>query len=242
MNTILEFELKDILPSREAVLLNQGMPPEAEVSVRIDSLLGEAMRKFEESVAPVGVIQELTFEEFDPIFEGEGENAEDVLLAQVYPGADNLALFALTMGEEVSTAIERLFDERQFAAGSMLDATASIAADTASEVFETLFLEDLSSRGAVTTDHIVLGYSPGYCGWHITAQRKLFDFLDPGRINITLNDSCLMTPLKSITGLLISGTGDIHLFEPRFGYCRSCMHRSCQERLRKISSTKPSTV
>ena len=242
MNGLLEFELKDIMPSREDVLLNQGMPSGVEVPEKIESVLGEAMRKFEESVAPVGVIRELTAEEFDPIFTGEGGNAEDVLLARIYPDADNLALFALTMGYEVSREIEELSNTNEFASGSMLDATASIAADNASEVMERLFLEDLSTRAVVAPDQFVFGYSPGYCGWHITAQRKLFEFLDPGRINITLNESCLMTPLKSVTGLLVSGTGDIHLFEPKFGYCRSCMHRSCQERLRKISSPKPSTA
>ena len=242
MNELLEFELKDILPSREDVLLNQGMPLEAEVPERIESLLGEAMKKFEESVVPVGLIRELTAEEFDPIFAGEGENAEDALLARIYPDADNLALFGLTMGEEVSREIEKLFNENEFASGSMLDAAASIAADIASEVMEALFLEDLSSRAVATPDHFVLGYSPGYCGWHITAQRKVFEFLNPGRINITLNESCLMTPLKSLTGLLVSGTGDIHHFEPKFEYCKSCMSHSCQERLRKISSPKPSTA
>jgi cobalamin-dependent methionine synthase I len=146
------------------------------------------------------------------------------------------------MGKEVSTAIEKLFEEKEFASASILDATASIAADRASEVMEELYMEDLSSRELVTGDHFVFGYSPGYCGWHITAQRKLFQFLDPGRIGIELNDSCLMTPLKSITGLLVSGVGDIHLFEPKFGYCRSCMHRSCLERLDRISSNKPSTA
>lgn len=242
MNELLEFELKDILPSREDVLLNQGMPPGADVPERIETLLGEAIRKFEESVSPVGLIRELTAAEFEPIFAGEGENAEDVMLAQIYPGADNLALFALTMGAEVSREIEELFNTNDFASGSMLDATASIAADTASEVMETLFLEDLSTRALVAPDHFVLGYSPGYCGWHITGQKKFFEFLNPGRINITLNESCLMTPLKSLTGLLVSGTGDIHLFEPKFGYCRSCMSRSCQERLKRFSSHKPSTA
>jgi len=242
VNGLLEFELKDIMPSREDVLLNQGMPVGVEVPEKIESLLGEAMRRFEESVAPVGVIRELTAEEFDPIFEGEGENSDDALLAGIYPNADNLALFAVTMGREVSREIEELFNTNDFASGSMLDATASIAADKASEVMDALFLEDLSTRALATPGHFVFGYSPGYCGWHITAQRKLFDFLDPGTINITLNQSCLMTPLKSISGLLVSGMGDIHLFEPVFGYCRSCMSHTCQERFRKISSPKPSTA
>jgi hypothetical protein len=242
MKGSVDFDLKDIIPSREDVLLNQGMPPGAEVPDRIGDLLTVALKEFESSAAPVGLIREISVEEFAPIFAGEGENAEDVLLARIYPEGDNLALFAVTMGQEVSSSIEKLFEEKEFTAGSMLDATASIAADTASEIMERLFMEDLSERGLITGDHFVLGYSPGYCGWHITAQRKLFDYLDPGQIGITLNESCLMIPLKSITGLLVSGRGSIHIFEQDFEYCRSCMNRSCLDRMSRISSHKPSTA
>lgn len=242
MNRIVEFELDAILPSQEDVLLDQGIPDAAYASDRIQALLTGALDSFARTVHPAGMISELDAEEFEPVFRGEGDNAGDVLLERIYPRADNLALFALTMGEEVSRCIEELFAENEFAPGSMLDSVASLAADSASEVFGTDFFEELSGRGLVSADHFVLGYSPGYCGWHITGQKKLFEFLEPGKIGITLGESCLMTPLKSITGLLVSGKSEIHMFEPGFEYCRSCKHRSCQERLKRLSAHKPSTA
>ncbi len=236
MNPIVQFELSDILPRPEAVLQDQGVPGDRPVSDRIDAVFTQALDIFARSARPTGTISELTAEELTPIFRGEGENEADALLARIYPRADNLALFALTMGNEVSANIEKLFADNDFAAGSMLDSVASLAADKASEVFETRFFKDLSSRGLITPEHLVLGYSPGYCGWHISGQKKLFEYLEPDRIGISLNDSYLMTPLKSVTGLLVSGRKEIHLFEPDFGYCPSCKHRSCQERLARLVS------
>ena len=58
----------------------------------------------------------------------------------------------------------------------------------------------------------VLRYSPGYCGWHISGQRRLFAHLRPERIGITLHDSYLMEPLKSVSGVLIAGAKEIHAF------------------------------
>ena len=117
----------------------------------------------------------------------------------------------------------------------MLDAVASSAAEKAVEVCETFFFNDLSKRQNTTHEPFVLSYSPGYCGWHVSGQKKLFRYLKPEKIGISLNDSCLMTPLKSVTGLLVAGKKEIHLFdEGSYSYCSLCKDRTCAERMKKI--------
>ena len=56
------------------------------------------------------------------------------------------------------------------------------AADHLGELAERRFLEKLAQRGEVNDTTGVLRYSPGYCGWHISGQRKLFDVLEPSRL------------------------------------------------------------
>ena len=79
-----------------------------------------------------------------------------------------------------------------------------------------------------------LRFSPGYCGWHITAQRKLFDLLDPDETVISLNESCLMSPLKSISGVLVIGRKEIFDFDDSFPFCSTCSDHSCRERIRAV--------
>ncbi len=236
-----EVELADILPQQQNVLKQQGIPAGTTISDRIKSLFATAMEMFISSAQPMGIMAELSTKEFELIFRGEGKNASDAPLQQIFPQADHLTLFALTMGSKVSLKIEELFNDNDFALASMLDSVASLAADEAVKVCEARFNShclDGSDEAISTSDKPkikVLSYSPGYCGWHISGQKKFFEYLQPQRIAISLNDSFLMTPLKSVTGLLVAGKKEIHLFNNNYNFCRSCKTHSCRERLKSVT-------
>ncbi|MBA7600763.1 MAG: hypothetical protein GH143_04235 [Calditrichaeota bacterium] len=234
MTPVVQLNRSDILPEREAVLRFQGMADGATVQGQVPALLTEALDIFNKTCEPMGIIAELSTNEFREIFRGEGENNRDTPLDHIFPQADALALFALTVGGEVSRRIEDLFAENDFALGYMLDTVASLAADKAVEVCEASFMHDLVQRGLARPDHRALSYCPGYCGWHLTGQKKLFQYLQPEKIGITLNDSCLMTPLKSVTGVLAAGRKDIHLFETNYTFCHDCRTYSCRQRMKKL--------
>jgi hypothetical protein len=236
MKQLLEFNLDDIMPEGEGVLQHQGMPPGKTVPGHIQAILEEAMSVFTNEAKPTGILQELTLAEFDTIFMGEGRNDHEAVLKKIYPQAASLALFALTMGGTVSANIEEQFAGKNFALGAMLDAVASLAADGAAAHVEETYEKDLASRNKQETELRVLGYSPGYCGWHISAQKKLFKALGPERIGITLNASYLMTPLKSVSGVLVAGPSEIHLFKPSFSFCKLCKSYSCHERLQDLKA------
>ncbi|MFQ5751950.1 MAG: vitamin B12 dependent-methionine synthase activation domain-containing protein [bacterium] len=234
MSQIVPFNLADIMPAREAVLQHQGIPRGATIQNATYKLLTTAVELFRVSAQPIGLISELSLKEFETVFKGQGENADASPLVHIFPQAENLALFAVTMGGKISAKIEALFKDNDFALGAMLDAVASLAADKAVAVFEDYFYEALSKRKSISVNFCVLSYSPGYCGWHISGQKKLFHFLQPQRIGISLNDSFLMTPLKSVTGVLIGGKKEIHIFENDYPFCSFCKTYSCRVRMKSV--------
>jgi cobalamin-dependent methionine synthase I len=134
----------------------------------------------------------------------------------------------------VSQEIEDLFGNNDFALAYTLDAIASTAAectaDRLEERFDALVLGDVVSY--YPTAH--LRYSPGYCGWHISGQKKLFERLGPDAIGVTLNKSCLMQPLKSVSGVIVSGKTEIHFFDNSFSFCAECTTKTCRDRLKHI--------
>jgi len=235
MNQRVPININDIIPSSKDVFMHQGIPEDTEIPEHIINLFDEAVSVFKKlNINPAGIIKEITIKEFNIVYEGERKNEDQTPLENIYLQADNLALFALTLGGEIVDAINDLLDKNEFAPGTMLDSVASMAADKSVEVLETYLFNNLSERNLTTNNSIVLGYSPGYCGWHLSGQKKLFQYLNPEEIGITINESFLMSPLKSVSGVLVHGEKNIHVYDASFTFCSYCKNQTCYDRIEKI--------
>jgi len=234
MRKIIEIPANDIKPCRDDVLKIQGFPPGNEPPEKVEALSKKATDLFVEFSQPKGIISDISIPEFAVVYHGEGLNEKRTPLDEIFKKADNLALFALTLGEKVSQKIDELFGANEFALGSMLDSVASVATDKAADSVENHFLNLLSEKGKITPSTGMLRYSPGYCGWHTSGQKKLFEFLHPEEIGIVLLDSFLMKPLKSISGVMVVGEKEIHNFDDSCPFCRECMSHSCRDRIKAL--------
>lgn len=199
------------LPPRESVLRAQGLPDGARLSPRIRALLAEASGLYLRLAEPRAVVESIERPAFAALYAAEGRNDRRSPLADIQPLADALALFVATLGARLSDAIGELFAQREPALGYMLDSVASEAADALTGAASQDFLAFLREAGAVGPEARVLPYSPGYCGWHVSGQRSLFTALRPeADTGVTLNESCLMQPLKSVSGVLVAAAGAAH--------------------------------
>lgn len=222
-------------PSRDTVLRTQGVPEGRPVNGRVDELVREATELYESLVEPRGLVARISSTEFRAVYEGEGLNEAPSPLPGVVEAATHLALFAATLGEPISGKINELFRGNHAALGCMLDGIASERADTASRLLGRTFLESLLENRQVDSETRVLPYSPGYCGWHVSGQQKLFSVLDPGRIGIALSASCLMSPIKSVSGVLVAGPPETHAFDNDYDFCLDCATWQCRERIDSIT-------
>jgi hypothetical protein len=234
MREILEFEKYDLSPSRKAILANQSIPPSSTLTPRIQNLIEQASDIFIEAAEPCGIVADISLHDFAIVYEGEGFNDDITPVQQIYPFSDDLALFAVTLGNDISEHIDALFEKKEFALASMLDSVASAGADKLAHVAEQYFCNFLEEQRVRSAQTGVMRYSPGYCGWHISGQKMLFEFLKPEDIGITLLESFLMKPLKSITGILIAAKKAIHVITPRFPCCEQCKSRSWEQRIKKL--------
>ncbi|HUU45303.1 MAG TPA: vitamin B12 dependent-methionine synthase activation domain-containing protein [Acidobacteriota bacterium] len=234
MRQELRIPVGDVVPPVVAVLKAQAIPEGVTPDERISRLAEEAIATYRTLADPVGILMDVSRDEFETVYRGEGRNADETPLDRIRPSADSLALFVVTIGEKMCEEITRLFDVREFAPGSMLDAAASEGAELAAQAVELSYRQHLHERGRLDSDTGTLQFSPGYCGWHISAQRKLFDILHPEEIGITLNPSFLMHPLKSISGVIIAGPKEIFAFDDDFPFCAECRTHSCQDRLSAV--------
>jgi hypothetical protein len=222
-------EITAPLETLAAALAPEGAAPGA-ASGRWSGLIEEAQRLFRSHAAPRGLLAEVTRETFADIYAGAGRNAPETPLAEIFPRAAHLALFAATIGAEVQRTLDELFASGEFPLAVLLDAAASEGADRAAAALERRYAAQCAGPEAAA----FLRYSPGYCGWDITGQRALFAALAPERIGITLRQSMLMEPLKSVSGVIVGGAPEIHRFAARYPFCAGCRTHGCRERIRKV--------
>ena len=83
------------------------------------------------------------------------------------------------------------------------DSLGSIIAEKTADCMEVALAEYIREKNWKHTNR----YSPGYCGWHVSEQQKLFPlFPVAAPCGIRLTDSSLMVPIKSVSGVIGTGT------------------------------------
>jgi len=234
MSGITHFRPSTATPDRHTVLRAQGIPDEASVPERVAALVDDGFEIYSSTVDATGIRAEISIEEFDAVYRGEGQNAPRTPLEGIFPDAHGLALFAVTVGEAVCSEIRRLFKTGDPALGYTLDTIASAGAEGLANAMARDY-QDTVSRSNPNASHVrVLPYSPGYCGWHVSGQKKLFRILQPERIGISLNASALMKPLKSVSGVLVAADRESHDFDIEFNFCTDCAGQECRERIQSV--------
>ena len=234
MNEIITSTAEEVAPARAAIFENQGIPEGEVVNEEVEAIYGQALALFAEVAEPVGILATISKPDFEVVYQGEVQNEPATPVADIFSRADHLALFAVTVGKRIGEEIGGRFCVNDSAVGSMLDSVASAAADKLAGAIESRYRTSLQQGKQTGRDMAVLRYSPGYCGWHVSGQKKLFEFLRPEKIGITLRDSYLMDPLKSVSGVVIAGPREIHDFEDTYPFCSQCGDRGCRERIRAL--------
>ncbi len=148
------------------------------------------------------------------------------LLFNYLKHAEKAALFVCTAGAKIDGLIHQLFDEGKPVEGYIADVIGSVTVEAAVDHMQDTLKSKMQGMGLSITNR----YSPGYCGWHLKEQKSLFSLLPAGFCNITLSDSCLMQPTKSVSGLI--GIGKNVKQKPYS--CRICESSNCLYRDRKF--------
>ncbi len=132
-------------------------------------------------------------------------------------GCEEVVIFAATVGLELDRLIRRYT--------SLSPAKALFFQAIGAERIESLcdaFCEELKESGLQLRPR----FSPGYGDFPLEVQRDIFRVLDcPRKIGLSLNESLLMSPSKSVTAII--GIGRESEAENK---CSACEKQDCQYR------------
>ena len=146
---------------------------------------------------------------------------EKIVFGQVKK-ADSVAVFLCTAGEEIGVRSRNAMKDRDFLKGYIFDIVGTEIVEAAADLMQGDLEKNMRDSGKKITN----SYSPGYCGWDVTEQHKLFQLIPENYCGIKLTPSALMDPVKSISGII--GIGENVKNNPYT--CRVCNQEDCAYR------------
>lgn len=160
---------------------------------RVAGSVGELLR-------PAAAFRRFTLEsvaEGTVVLDG-GWRFEGQVLARLLRGATHAVLFVATIGATLEERVSALFEEGEFVTAVLLDAAGTVALHRALSAFRVALAREAGAGGHRLTGRA----APGYGDWDIRDQRQLFQALGDGPLPVSLNESGVMVPKKSLSGLI----------------------------------------
>ena len=196
----------------------QGQELTPQLQARIDAM----EKRCDEVARPVSVVRTFAVDALPLVLPGDD-------IARHLADAVEVVLFAVTLGHAVDRELRRLSIEDPL--GQLVfDAAATAAVERAADRLEAQVRLDAAERGLFCSWR----FSPGYGDLPLDVQAPLLAVLDAQRrLGITLTESGLMVPTKSVTAIV-----GLHP-TPRPGLASSCAVCSLAEfcALRKRGAT-----
>ena len=152
--------------------------------------------------------------------------------------AEHAAVFAATIGSSLEEWARAALHGEEPALGYIADAVGSAVAEALADRLHDHIAQQMERRGWLITNR----YSPGYCNWSVAEQHALFALLPRQFCGITLGESALMQPVKSVSGIIGVGP-EVKYSDYLCNVCnmRDCTYRRYHER-RNLSLTPNSII
>ncbi|MFR9651855.1 MAG: vitamin B12 dependent-methionine synthase activation domain-containing protein [Rikenellaceae bacterium] len=141
-------------------------------------------------------------------------------IAKLLNGSNSAALFVATAGIEVQRWLDRITNSGDTLNMFIADAIGSTLVESVGDLMERKIEAEIGSL--LHTNR----FSPGYCGWQIEQQQRLFAAMADGVCGVELNANSLMYPIKSISGVI--GIGE-SVVRKKYG-CSICSRADCYMR------------
>jgi len=141
--------------------------------------------------------------------------------------SDSVAIFLCTAGAEIGIRSKKAMQERDLLKGYIYDVVGSEIVEAAADIMQEELEKAISDSGRKITNR----YSPGYCGWDVAEQHKLFALIPENYCGIHLTQSALMDPVKSISGIIgIGKSVRYNQYTCRMCEMDDCLYRKTREK------------
>jgi len=152
------------------------------------------------------------------------------IVAQLLVRCRKVAIFTLTIGPQLEEVVAHLAEEGLVLKASVLDAIGSNAAEKVAQMVTDSISADVRDQKLCISRR----FSPGYCDWDVSEQTVIFNAMSGQSVGVSLTESHLMLPRKSISGII--GIGDEQSQIDKYNPCRTCLTLDCQGRRVRVNA------
>lgn len=140
-------------------------------------------------------------------------------IASYMKEASALAVFVCTAGSLFTDLANEYLKQGDLPEAFIADAIGSVTVENAMDRIQQALEMEMNLHLLKISNR----YSPGYCEWHVSGQQALFSLIDDNHTGVTLTASCLMQPIKSVSGII--GIG-VDMQKRPYG-CSICHSSTC---------------
>lgn len=220
---LFKLKMSDLQLNREEIFLNlgyKGQTPDVQILAMIEQLI-ETVNDFCQPQAGYSIFSgKLTSK--DTLEINQISMIVGSSIANYFVSATHFAIFVATAGIEFDSHLQQLKAKGDILNEFLADALGSEIAEATHRYVTSRIKEDAKLSGFSLTP----SYGPGHCTWHVDEQKALFSLLPNGPCGILLNDSGLMSPIKSVSGVIGLGIN----VKPKPYACTICGLHNCHKR------------
>lgn len=168
----------------------------------VDEVIDQSMELIHQNVMPSGgfiILHDKNINiENDRIVIDDIFFMSEKIISKYLRNSDTIAILVATIGDRLEHIVKQKMDHNEFLTGYVIDRAASELVEKTVQLVEDTLFEITAEKKISITNR----YSPGYCGWNVKDQHRLFSLLPEGFCGISLTESSLMIPIKSISAII----------------------------------------
>ena len=140
--------------------------------------------------------------------------------------SEKIIVFTCTAGKQICDYAKEAY-KTDVMKGFLIESLANVVVETAMDRIMEKMREEYQSQNLLVSNR----YSPGYCNWNVSEQHKLFKLLPKKFCGVSLTESALMQPIKSISGFIGVGENiNYNHYKCKFCTQKQCIYKKIQKK------------
>ncbi|MDP4291032.1 MAG: vitamin B12 dependent-methionine synthase activation domain-containing protein [Bacteroidota bacterium] len=230
--TIYNFAFKDLTISKKEVVKNLHGGTEDDSQQFYVDLLGQEFLRLNDYSGIQGGYIETGNIAFDHKNKTVRVNSNEFKVGNIVfnelKHSDKIIVFTCTAGKPLCDYAKAEY-KTDVLKGFLIESLANVVVETAMDRIQDQLRKTYQKQNLMVSNR----FSPGYCSWNVAEQHQLFELLPRNFCGVTLTESALMQPIKSISGFIGVGK-DIKFHQYK---CKFCTQKECLYK-RKPGSVK----